>query len=76
MATRLNVDSAKLSDKIAKSGLKIGFICEKLGISRTAFGKKMRGDTPFRVVEVFVLCVLLSITEQEKEEIFLSIDAT
>lgn len=55
---------------IEKSGLKISFIVEKLGISRNAFDKKRKGITPFRVSEVYVLCDLLHISDEDKGKIF------
>lgn len=60
-----------LDEKIKQSGLKINFICQKLGISRNAFDRKRKGEIPFRVAEIYVLCDLLGIKEDaEKEKIF------
>lgn len=70
MQKTLYVESGLLSKKIEESGLKIGFICEKLAISRQGFDKKLKGITPFRVPEVFVLCTLLNISDDEKPKIF------
>ena len=65
------VNTQLLDDKILSSGLKIGFIIEKLGISRQAFDRKKKNVYPFRCAEVYVICDLLQITdEQEKMEIF------
>ena len=55
---------------IEQSGLKISFIVEKLGISRNGFDKKRKGLIPFRVSEVYVLCDLLHIPNDEKPKIF------
>lgn len=66
----LYVDEKLLEEKIIISGLKIDFICETLGISPQAFIKKRKGITPFRVAEVFVLCVLLNIAPEERAKIF------
>lgn len=76
MARKLYVDYPALSEKIEQSGVKIGFICEKLGISRAAWNKKKNGISSFRAVEVFAICSILGISEQDKEKIFLPIDAT
>ena len=59
-----------LDDKITESGLKKGFIVEKLGISRQAFDKKKKNVYCFRGAEVYVLCDLLNIQDDEKEKIF------
>lgn len=56
---------------IEKSGLKISFIADKLGISRYGFDLKRNGKIPFRKAEIYVLCDLLGISdENEKEKIF------
>lgn len=65
-----NVDSALLEDYIDKSGYKIGFITEQLGISRQAFDQKMKNRNKFRASEVYVLCDLLKITPEDKPKIF------
>lgn len=70
MNKALNVDTEMLIKKIDESGLKKGYIVEKLGLSRYGFDKKVNGTTPFRVPEVFVLCTLLSINDDERSKIF------
>lgn len=70
MGKALHIDKELLGVKIQESGLKIGFICEQLGMSRQGFWKKANGLTPFRVSEVFVLCSLLNISEEDKIKIF------
>lgn len=67
----LYVDSDKLKEKLSNSGLKTGYVVDKLGISRQGFYKKLNGETPFKVPEVFVLCTLLSISDDESINIFL-----
>lgn len=65
------VDTQLLDEKIDDSGLRIGFIVEKLGLSRQGFDKKRKGKTPFRTSEVYVLCDLLKISDgDEKTKIF------
>ena len=59
-----------LDEKIQQSGFKIGFLHEKLGLSRNGFDKKRKGKTPFRVAEIYVLSDLLKLSDEEKEEIF------
>lgn len=64
------VNTQLLDEYIAKSGLKVGYICEKLGITRQSFGQKRRGISPFKASEVYVLCALCNITD-DKDQIFL-----
>lgn len=65
------IDTALLDDYIEKSGLRIAYICETIGISRQAFDKKRKGIFAFRQSEVYVLCSLLRITDdKEKAKIF------
>ena len=66
-----NVDAELLEDYIDKSGYKIGFITEQLGISRQAFDQKMKNRNKFRASEVYVLCDLLKITPEDKPKIFM-----
>lgn len=71
MVKTQNVDTALLNSYIEKSGLKISYLTEKLGISRQAFDMKRKNVNSFRISEVFVLCNLLGITDEDKEKIFL-----
>lgn len=64
------VDSALLDEYIQKSGYKVGFVVEKLGISRQAYFKKKSGTVPFRASEVYVICDLLRIPKEEQDKIF------
>ncbi len=64
------VDTQHLGKKIEDSGLKTSFIVEKLGISRQAFDFKRRNIRKFRIAEIYVLCDLLNITDNERQEIF------
>ena len=60
-----------LLKKIESSGLKLGFIAEKLGISYNWLKKKIDGEVSFKVYEVQILCNVLNIKDlQEKENIF------
>ena len=65
------IDVDALGDYLDKSGYKISFICSQLGISRQAFDKKRRGLVAFRQSEIYVLCDLLRIADDnEKNKIF------
>ena len=59
-----------LDEKIEKSGFKVGYLVEKLGLSRNGFDKKRKGVTNFRTAEIYVLCDLLNLSETDKENIF------
>lgn len=60
-----------LNEKIKKSGLKIGFIAEYVGISRQLLWKKVNNLTPFNQYEIEKMCEVLRITSlKEKEAIF------
>lgn len=64
------VDTQHLVQKIEDSGLKTSFIVGKLGISRQAFDFKKRNIRKFRTAEIYVLCDLLNIPDDERESIF------
>ena len=64
------VDTISLEKKISESGYRTGYIIEKLGISRQAFDFKKRNKRKFRTAEIYVLCSLLNISDDEKQGIF------
>ena len=64
------VNTQLLDKYIVKSGLKIGYICERLGITRQAFRKKRLGLFPFKAAEIYVLCEILHITD-DRDAIFI-----
>lgn len=70
MVKTQNVDTAKLDEAIEKSGLRIAYILEQLGISRQAFDQKRKGRYAFRQSEVYVLCDLLNLDEDKRSLIF------
>lgn len=69
-AKTLYVESNMLEKKMSESGLKIDFICNTLGLSNQGFSKKRKGITPFKAAEIYVLCDLLSIADDERTKIF------
>lgn len=71
MVKTQNVDSKLLDAYIQKSGIKISFITEQLGISRQAFDMKRKNVNSFRASEVYVLCDILKISPEDKERIFM-----
>ena len=64
------VNTQLLDSKIDVSGLKVNHIVETLGLSRNGFDKKRKGKIKFRKPEIYVLCDLLHLTEDEKQSIF------
>lgn len=70
MVKTQDVDTELLNEYIKKSGLRMDFIIQTLGISRQAFDRKRKGMTSFRAPEVYVLCDLLKIPDDVKPKIF------
>ena len=65
------VDTELLEQKIIESGKKIGYLAEKLGISRQYFRMKCKNKADFTNRETDILCEELNITTlTEKEKIF------
>ena len=64
------VNTQLLDEKIKASGLRVGFIVDKIGISRQAFDKKRKGKTSFRVAEIYVISDLLNLNDESKMKIF------
>ena len=65
------VDDVKLGKIIDKSGFKIGYLAESLGLSREGFLKKRKGEVPFRKLEINELSSILGLSDEERNEIFL-----
>ena len=60
-----------LQELIEKSGMKIGHIADKVGISRSGLWKKMNNESSFNQYEIESLCNILKITSlKDKEAIF------
>lgn len=59
-----------LEAAIALSGLPKNVIAEKIGISRSAFFKKMRNESEFKATEIVKLQELLALTTEERNQIF------
>lgn len=60
-----------LKDVIDKSGLKVSFIAEYVGISRQSLWNKINNISPFNQYEIEKMCDILKITSlKQKEAIF------
>ena len=66
--TLVNLDL--LRDYIRKSGLRISFICDRLGLSRESFRLKMNGTREFKVSEMKTLCDVLELAPDVRDAIF------
>ena len=65
------VNTELLNQRIEKSGLKLNFIAEQMGISRVSLWHKLKNERPFKVQEVQDLCDVVGISDpDEKERIF------
>lgn len=64
------VNAQLLDDKINESGLRSEYIYKNLGLSRASFSKRKKGNTPFKVAEIYVLSDILNLSEEEKKKIF------
>lgn len=67
----MKVNTKLLQQKIKDSGLKMGFIAEKLGRSRQALSDKIQGKTEFLPSEIRILCELLHLSHDDCRLIFL-----
>lgn len=64
-------NSELLKLKIKESGLKLGYIVEKLNTSYAWFNKKLENKKDFNATEMQILCEILNITDlAEKDRIF------
>lgn len=64
-------DTAKLQERIKKSGLKQAFIAEQLGLTSYGFARKKNNLSEFLPSEINILCDLLKINSiEERFEIF------
>lgn len=64
-------NSDLLKNKIKESGVKLGFIVEKLNTSYHWLNKKIENEQSFKAWEIQTLCEILNITDPaEKDRIF------
>ena len=64
-------DTKLLRAKIKSSGLKMNFIAEFVGLSRSGLNNKINNLRPFNQYEIEKMCSVLRITStREKEAIF------
>lgn len=63
-------NSELLIEKIEKSGYRINFIAQKVGISYQCLKNKINNVTEFRASEIQTLYDLLHLTEEERVQFF------
>lgn len=66
----MRVNTQALEECIKRSGFRKGYIVSQLGISWASFCNKVKGRVPFKIAEIFVLCSILNISDEEKAKIF------
>ena len=60
-----------LREYIDKSGLKIQYLADKIGISRASLWQKITNKTEFKASEIQILCDLLGINSlREQRNVF------
>ena len=59
-----------LNKKIDESGLKKGYLADKLKLSRFGLFKKINNESEFRTSEIVALCRELKLTTKERDQIF------
>ncbi len=63
--------NTKLLEQIIKdSGLKKGYIAERLGVSRAGLLNLINNRAEFKVSQIRVLCNLLNLTDTQRNVIF------
>lgn len=63
-------DTQKLKEKIKDSGYKIGFLANKLDLSRAALSMKINNQSAFNTDEMYKLCDLIQLNDREARKIF------
>lgn len=63
-------NSELLREKMGKSGYKMKFIAEKIGLTYPGLLKKINNASEFRASEIQALCDLLELSDQDRKDIF------
>lgn len=64
------MDIDRLRSTIDDSGIKLKFICEKMGLSRYGLYKKLNGSSEFTASEMKEMQNILHLSNKERDEIF------
>lgn len=68
----MGVDFTALKKEIQRANMTYSNMAEKLGITRSAFSKKMSGVNDFKASQVWEIKKILNLSGEKAEEIFLS----
>ena len=68
----MGIDLVKLKKAIQRAGYNYSDMGKKLGITRSAFSKKMSGGNDFKASQVWEIKKILNLSGEKAEEIFLS----
>jgi len=60
----------KLQAAVQRSGMKRGFLAEKMGISDQVMSDRISGKSPWKVPEAAAFCEVLGLSKKERDEIF------
>jgi hypothetical protein len=64
-------NSDMLMEAIKKSGLKLGYICAELHITRATFRNKLQNKSEFLASEIIKLSEMLKLDPDQTQQIFL-----
>ena len=68
----MGIDLTALKKEIQRANMSYSDMAEKLGITRSAFSKKMSGVNDFKASQVWEIKKILNLSGEKAEEIFLS----
>ena len=68
----MGIDLTALKKEIQRANMTYSEMAEKLGITRSAFSKKMSGVNDFKASQVWEIKKILNLSGEKAEEIFLS----
>lgn len=64
------MDGAKLKEAISNSGIKLAYMSEQLGLSRSGLYKKINKDTEFTASEIQKVQDILRLSDEDRDDIF------
>ena len=67
-------DSQELRTKIRDSGLRLDYLCEKLGITYATLRRKIANENEFMASEISTLTYLLHLSDDERDKIFFALE--
>lgn len=63
-------DTNRLKQLISDSGLKMSYICERIGVTYSTLRRKITNESDFTATEISILSQLLDLSEQDRSAIF------